>query len=219
MAGILTGRRRKVTADLSTSVSASELQSLRPAQSNNLPTSPNDDLSVISNHVNDIINNASNNHVNRNTSTQSLSSANKFNPRLIFSQIVAIQSLHYLALSFLFQVNHVLFGTDITIDRIFTGNYLNVWTAEGWIDNGAFLTTSIFGAFLLAFIVEKSKKCLDFSVTSFTIHLLICSFYEGKFPRSWDWWIMHVLGMIVMILLGEYLCSRLEMREIPLLLL
>ena len=70
---------------------------------------------------------------------------NRFNPKLIFSQIVAIQSIHYLVLSFLFQINYVLFGTHITIDRVFTGRYLDLWTREVWIDNGAVLLSSVVG--------------------------------------------------------------------------
>jgi hypothetical protein len=69
---------------------------------------------------------------------------------------------------------------------------------------------------LLNVIVEKSKKCLDFSVTLFVIHLVSCIWYAG-IPNNWDWWIVHILGTIVMILLGEYLCSLRELSEIPLL--
>ena len=32
-----------------------------------------------------------------------------------------------------------------------------------------------------------------------------------------DWWIVHILGTIVMILVGEYLCSLKELSDIPLL--
>ena len=71
---------------------------------------------------------------------------------------------------------------------------------------------------MLAIIVEKSKKCLDFSVTLFVIHIIFCSIYGG-FPSTWDWWIIHVMGMIVMIVLGEYLCSKKELSDIPLLVL
>jgi hypothetical protein len=78
------------------------------------------------------------------------------------------------------------------------------------------LFTYLIGAALLAVIVEKSKKCLDFSVTLFLINLTCCTFYGG-IPATWDWWILHVLGTIVMIVLGEYLCSRRELSEIPLL--
>lgn len=145
-----------------------------------------------------------------------LATNNRFNPRLIFAQIVALQSIHYLVLSILFQISHYLTGATITIDRIFTANYLQLWTKEGWIDNTAILLSSVIGAILLALIVEKSKKCLDFAITLFLIHFVFCMVYDG-FPNSWDWWIIHILGLIVMVLLGEYFCSRIELRDIPLL--
>jgi uncharacterized membrane protein len=78
------------------------------------------------------------------------------------------------------------------------------------------LTALVLRSVLLAVIVEKSKKCLDFSVTLFLLHLTLTTFYGG-FPTVLDWWIVHVLGTILMVVLGEYLCSRREMEEIPLL--
>ena len=144
------------------------------------------------------------------------SNASQFNPRLILSQMISLQSFHYLILGVIFQINHVLFATSITMDRIFTAKYLDVWSATGWIDNAAILFSSIFGAVLLAIIVEKSKKCLDFSVTLFLIHIVTCSIYGG-FPSTWDWWIVHTIGLIIMVVLGEYLCSKKELSDIPLL--
>ncbi|KAL9189522.1 hypothetical protein ACHAXT_009197 [Thalassiosira profunda] len=144
--------------------------------------------------------------------------AAQFNPRLILSQIVSLQSFHYVVLGLIFQVNRLLFGTSITMDRIFTARYLDIWSAAGWVDNAAVLMSSFVGSLLLALIVEKSKKCLDFSVTLFIIHVILCSMYGG-FPATWDWWIVHVLGMISMIVLGEYFCSKRELSDIPLLVL
>jgi protein SYS1 len=69
---------------------------------------------------------------------------------------------------------------------------------------------------MLAVIVEKSKKCLDFSATLFLLHLFISTFYGG-FPVRLDWWVVHIAATILMILLGEYLCSRRELDDIPLL--
>jgi len=146
----------------------------------------------------------------------SSSSSNHFNPKLILAQIIAIQSLHYLVLSFLFQINYVLYGTSITIDRIFTVKYVKMWHADGFIDICSFLISSVVGSLLLAVIVEKSKKCLDFAITLFSVHLFLCTIYDG-FPKSLDWWIIQVLGTIIMVLLGEYFCSKIELREIPLL--
>jgi hypothetical protein len=81
--------------------------------------------------------------------SQGLAARNKnnkdFDPKLIFSQIVAIQSFHYLFLGFIFQVNHVIFNTTVTIDRLFTGKYLNLWSMKGWADNAAILLSYLFG--------------------------------------------------------------------------
>ena len=60
-------------------------------------------------------------------------SMKNFNPRLIFSQIVALQCFHYLSLGLLVQINHVLYGQSVTVDRMFTDEYLKVWHG-GWQD-------------------------------------------------------------------------------------
>ena len=73
------------------------------------------------------------------------SNAQTFNPRLILSQIISLQSFHYVILGIIFQINHVLFGTSITIDRIFTSKHLDIWSAVGWIDNSAVLFSSLIG--------------------------------------------------------------------------
>jgi protein SYS1 len=70
---------------------------------------------------------------------------------------------------------------------------------------------------LLVLIVEKSKKCLDFSATLFLLHIIITTWYSGHFPRRAEWWIVHIAATIGMIVLGEYLCSRRELDDIPLL--
>mmetsp|Transcript_4809 Transcript_4809/g.6484 ORF Transcript_4809/g.6484 Transcript_4809/m.6484 type:complete len:214 (-) Transcript_4809:615-1256(-) len=140
-----------------------------------------------------------------------------FYPGLILSQMLALQCFHYVFFGLVIQINHVFFGTSITLDRVFSTKYLNVWSAVGWIDNAAVLSTFVIQALLLALIVERARKCLDFSVTLFFIHFWICTIYNWGVPATWDWWIIHILGTIIMILLGEYLCSRIELAEIPLL--
>lgn len=139
-----------------------------------------------------------------------------FNPRLIFAQICSLQCYHYLFLGILFQTNHLFYGTSITLERIFTDKYIEVWAWRGWPDISAILLSSLLGSVLLAIIVEKSKKCLDFSVTLFLIHILSSAIYGG-IPSTLDWWIVNLSGMIIMTLFGEYLCARKELDEIPLL--
>lgn len=72
-------------------------------------------------------------------------SQQSFNPRLIFSQMVAIQCFHYVILGVLFQINHVLYNSSITIDRIFTDKYLHLYSLQSWADNAAILISSAIG--------------------------------------------------------------------------
>ena len=84
-------------------------------------------------------------------STSSSSSSSRghndasFQPGLILSQILCLQCFHYFVIGLIFQINHVLYATTVTIDRIFTDEYLNVWSAYGWIDNAAVLTSCFVG--------------------------------------------------------------------------
>ena len=66
----------------------------------------------------------------------------------------------------------------------------------------------------LLYLIERAKKCLDFSATLYIIHLFICIMYGG-WPSSVTWWVVNGSGLAVMALLGEYLCIRRELREIP----
>ena len=97
------------------------------------------------------------------------SSLKNFNPRLIFSQIVAMQCCHYLFLGFLFQINHILYGQSITIDRMFTDEYLKVWQSVGWPDTFAvFISYSVVGYVRFSFlklhnIVGKKDSILSLS--------------------------------------------------------
>jgi hypothetical protein len=154
---------------------------------------------------------------NAGSSAAAKKQAESFYPKLITAQIIALQCLHYFLLAVCLQINHVFYSSSITIDRLFTADYVRLWKASGWPDVAAILLVDTFaGSFLLAIIVEKSKKCLDFGVTLFIIHLAVCTLYGG-FPMVLDWWVVHVLGTILMVLLGEYLCSLRELSDIPML--
>ena len=67
----------------------------------------------------------------------------------------------------------------------------------------------------LALVIEKSKKCLDFTFTTLFLHFVITCFYGGEIPSTWTWWIVNLLGGIIMVCVGEYICSRWELSDIP----
>ena len=70
-------------------------------------------------------------------------------------------------------------------------------------------------AVYLAVLVERAKKCLDFTATLFLIHAMLCVAYAG-WPRSFEWWAVNLVSLILMAVLAEWLCLRRELREIPL---
>lgn len=66
----------------------------------------------------------------------------------------------------------------------------------------------------MLYLIERAKKCLDFSATVYVIHLFLCIAYGG-WPSSITWWVLNGTGIAVMSLVGEYLCIRRELHEIP----
>jgi protein SYS1 len=79
------------------------------------------------------------------------------------------------------------------------------------------LLAALAGAVMLAVIVEKSKKCLDFGLTMLVLHVVFCTIYGGRPPTRLDWYVVQGLATTVTIVLGEYLCSLVELSDIPLL--
>ena len=68
----------------------------------------------------------------------------------------------------------------------------------------------------LAHIVEKANKCLDFTVTTFFLHLLATWVHCGRFPWALSWWLWHAILTTVTVVTGELLCMKLETAEIKL---
>ena len=75
--------------------------------------------------------------------------------------------------------------------------------------------TAFVGALYLVWIVERAKKCLDFGSTVYFWHFVATCIYSG-FPARLEWWVVNGCGLAVMALLGEYLCIRRELMDIPL---
>lgn len=69
-----------------------------------------------------------------------------------------------------------------------------------------------------ASIVEKHRKCTDFTVTVFIVHLG-CMIVGGfGVPSLWmvSWWVYHTIIITVVTALSEVVINKLEMQEIHL---
>eukprot|EP00899_Mesostigma_viride_P008036 jgi/Mesvir1/17233/Mv07646-RA.1 len=140
--------------------------------------------------------------------------ASVWDPLLIIAQIVCLQCLHYLSLGvllFLFIGSRV---PALTTTYIFDWHTVNVSTFTGWCIILSCMCNALVGAAFLCILVERAKKCLDFTATLYILHLLFCTLHTGL-PTGFEWWLVHILGLATMAVIGEWLCLRRELREIP----
>jgi hypothetical protein len=96
-----------------------------------------------------------------------------------------------------------------------SATYMSVHTTNGWLVITSNLLTALVGALYLVWIVERAKKCLDFASTVYFWHFVATCIYSG-FPARLEWWVVNGCSLAIMALLGEYLCVRRELMDIPL---
>jgi len=139
-----------------------------------------------------------------------------WDPCLIISQIVAVQSVFYLTLGSWIATMDYIGGWNNTLDKVFGYESLQVKQFHGRLVMIAFVLNALTGALGLWYVVKRTKLCLDFAVTVHFFHLIACWMYNSHFPTSMSWWLSNVISIIIMTVLGEFLCMRTEMKAIPL---
>ncbi|ORX91292.1 hypothetical protein K493DRAFT_286975 [Basidiobolus meristosporus CBS 931.73] len=142
--------------------------------------------------------------------------ATTWDPILIISQIVTLQSLCYLSASLIILIVDGLTGADITLDNLLNFREYRGDTIFGWTLTAGWLANSVFGVFLLLHIVERAKLCLDFTITFHFFHFLFTSMYSQQIPSYFMWWALNVVSCCLMSIGGEWMCMRKEMAPIQL---
>ncbi|XP_059055832.1 protein SYS1 homolog [Achroia grisella] len=140
----------------------------------------------------------------------------QWDPCLIISQIVAMQSVMYLTLCLLTAIMQDLTGSTRTLDHLFEYHEIHVRDNEGRSVIAAFVLNAVIGSFMLWNIVGRTKLCLDFSCTYHGIHLIVCWIYNGVFPTTFSWWTLNIACAAITCVTGEFLCLRTELQAIPL---
>ena len=141
-----------------------------------------------------------------------------FDPVLITARIVAMQSALYATFGVWLLLLGALAGADaseLRLDLLFAHARLSLYAAGAPRLAAALFLNGLTGGCMLALVVERAKKCLDFAATAHFVHLCLCSAHGG-FPSSWEWWVLNGASLGAMATLGEYLCMRRELRDIPL---
>ncbi|KAJ3164032.1 hypothetical protein HDU88_005685 [Geranomyces variabilis] len=142
--------------------------------------------------------------------------ASKFDPILLSAQIVALQCTYYLTASLHIFLLELLTGSPITLAHVLSSSELRTDTVLGWALSLGMLLNAGAAAYALLIIVERSRLCVDFSVTLHFLHLLATSVYSRGVPRNLWWWVVMMLSMLGVAVGGEKLCLRKEMQPIEL---
>ncbi|CAD6198333.1 unnamed protein product [Caenorhabditis auriculariae] len=131
-----------------------------------------------------------------------------WDPMLLISQMVCIQSIFYMTVTFLL-ILYSFFGYDPVLSTIFSNQASRLMAM-------CQVAGSLVCAFALSVVVQRAKQCLDFACTLHFFHLLIVVAFNLSFPFQLSWWLLQILSCIVCTVGGEFLCMRAESQEIKL---
>ncbi|KAG9510974.1 Protein SYS1-like protein [Fragariocoptes setiger] len=124
------------------------------------------------------------------------------------------QLLSYASLAIILCFTCIISGQPPSIPYIFNHKLLRL--SSGTLVVVSHVINSLVGAYLLKVFVERSKACLDFTITNYTIHLLLTWWYTRSIPDTFQWWFINIVCISLMCITGEYLCRKEELKSIPL---
>ncbi|KAK0425134.1 hypothetical protein QR680_009051 [Steinernema hermaphroditum] len=132
-----------------------------------------------------------------------------WDPCLIISQIFCMITVFYSVQCFLMTLYSFVAAFQPSLHFVFAAQVFRPMMVIQ-------LVTSVVTAFALSVVVQRAKQCLDFVCTIHFWHLVAVICYAWAFPTQISWWIVQLICIVVSTVLGEYLCMRIETREIPL---
>ena len=148
----------------------------------------------------------------KNKQSQALS---EFKPKIIISSILMISSAYYIIKIFFTILFNSFFGVRLNIHQIISDKALDFSSFYGSCYLCSLFFTNVFMIIVFVLIVDKAKNILDFVLTNFFIHLIICTIYSG-FPYSFIWWVINGIMVTLVTLISEFISLKIEQQEIKL---
>ncbi|CAF1674396.1 unnamed protein product [Adineta ricciae] len=140
----------------------------------------------------------------------------KWDPLLIISQIISIQTLYYLGLGFWVLLITVVVDRSPSLDYMFSYEIFKTSNWNNRLFSSVFFLNALTSGLAIVYIVGRYKQCLDFSVTIHVYHFLACWVYNSQSPHHFSWYVTQFFCIVIMTILSEHLSKKYELRNIPL---
>jgi hypothetical protein len=138
-----------------------------------------------------------------------------FKPKIIISNILMISSAYYIINIFFTIFFNSFFGIRLHISQIISDKALDFSSSYGSAYLSSLFFTNVFMIAIFVFIVDKARNILDFVLTNFFIHLILCTVNSG-FPSKFIWWVIQTIILTLVTLVSEFISLKIEQKEIKL---
>jgi hypothetical protein len=135
----------------------------------------------------------------------------------VLGQIVAVQLGFWLVLGAAAALLDMVVGeTPLQAPlQMFDWRVFRLDSVRGYVSVIAFVAAASLACVVMLLVVGRAKKCLDFCSTMYGYHALTVVAVSRSLPRSFLWWVLLVVGVVLSTVCSELVCLRRELREIP----
>ncbi|KAK1232478.1 hypothetical protein PQX77_004380 [Marasmius sp. AFHP31] len=97
--------------------------------------------------------------------------------------------------------------------RMKANNEGGVDSRRGWIIAFGWIAACCVDLIPLYTLIRRPRMILDFSFTLLFNHLVLTTYYSTSVPTSLFFYVVTIIGAAIMVIVGEQLCVKREMRE------
>ncbi len=115
-----------------------------------------------------------------------------------------------MSLGIIILILNLITGYRSHIGQIFSVTAFDLSKRYSFVTVLANIINIVFNVIAQAFVVEKANKCLDFTLSVFIIQIICMWIFQGKFPWSFNFYLINTGIIFVTVLAAEYTCMRIE---------
>lgn len=135
---------------------------------------------------------------------------------LILLQILTVQCFGYSCFGLTVLILRIFANMPLSPHLLFHSNSVRTDTVEGWLIGLSLCLMGLQNIVPLVYMVERSRLCIDFSMTFFLVHFVLVWWYQGAFPWTAGWWVCCGVAGALMAIGGREACMRRELLPIAL---